>query len=73
MNIKRLKVPQEYDPVVLEMLFNDLFSLFQTRYFDFVSEKPADSDGKDGEIRLDASNGKIYARMNGSWESWTKD
>ena len=72
--IKSHKVPLEWNETtakIIEDMFVELFNNVQSKYVNEVSAKPKDTEGFNGEIRSDATNGKIYIKQNGAWKEAT--
>lgn len=68
---KTFKCPAEYNPNILEQMFNDVYSSFQEKNFQQVSGIPEASKGSNGEIWVDKAGDKFYIKVNGSWKTGT--
>lgn len=68
---KNLNVPSEYDPIHIKRMMEQVIDGTQGRYLSPVTSAPAKTDGKNGEMRIDHTNGLVYVKINGAWKSIT--
>jgi hypothetical protein len=72
--IKKHKIPTAWDETtsrIVNDLFEDLYREAQSKYLSEVSAKPKDTEGRNGEMRSDIANGKVYIKQNGAWKEIT--
>ena len=69
--IKKYKIDDEWTPNNAKMInemFAEIYANIQAKDFDIVSAKPADSNGRNGEIRIDKTNNKLYIKYGDAWK-----
>jgi hypothetical protein len=66
---KQIKVPAEYDAVEMQKTFDSILENVQEKSFSMRESPPSNKDGRNGEIRIDEENSKIYVKIKGAWKS----
>jgi len=69
--IKKYKIEETWTPNNAKMLnemLTEIYNNMQARDFDTVKKKPHDSEGVNGEIKIDETNKKLYVKSGSAWK-----
>lgn len=70
---KNINIPTTYDPTAFKKLFEQLVDGTQSKYLSEVESVPKDSDGKNNEMRIEKTTGKLYIKIGGTWKAFSPD
>lgn len=66
---KDVKVPDVYDPVQMQKIFDSFLGRVQSTDLSITDGKPPVTHGNDHEMRLDPKASKLYIKIAGTWKS----
>lgn len=72
MPIKNFKVPEVWNAEtakIIENMFETLYNETQNKYHTIINETPKTTEGKNGEIKIDEKNSRLYVKLKGVWKS----